>query len=65
VEGTNEGMSVKGTYRYTRVYRRLPDGNWKITSFEATRVPKSRESLDAKRDDTAKSSQRQPINDPQ
>ena len=65
VEVTHEGMSVKGTYRYTRVYRRLPDGNWKITSFEATRVPKSRESLDAKRDDTAKSSQHQPINEPQ
>jgi ketosteroid isomerase-like protein len=39
VEGTNEGASVKGTYRYTRVYQRLPSGGWKITSFEATRVP--------------------------
>jgi ketosteroid isomerase-like protein len=39
VEGTNEGASVKGTYRYTRVYQRLPSGVWKITSFEATRVP--------------------------
>jgi ketosteroid isomerase-like protein len=39
VEGTNEGIPVKGTYRYTRVYQRLPSGNWKITSFEATRVP--------------------------
>lgn len=37
VEGTNDGMSVKGTYRYTRIYRRLPNGQWKITSFEATR----------------------------
>jgi len=42
VEGTNEGASVKGTYRYTRVYQRLPSGVWKITSFEATRVPGSR-----------------------
>jgi ketosteroid isomerase-like protein len=39
VEGTNEGVPVKGTYRYTRVYQRLPSGAWKITSFEATRVP--------------------------
>jgi ketosteroid isomerase-like protein len=39
VEGINEGIPVKGTYRYTRVYQRLPSGNWKITSFEATRVP--------------------------
>src|ERR1700742_1383970 len=44
VEGTNEGAPVKGTYRYTRVYQRLPSGAWKITSFEATRVPGSRES---------------------
>lgn len=39
VEGTNDGAPVKGTYRYTRVYQRLPSGVWKITSFEATRVP--------------------------
>jgi ketosteroid isomerase-like protein len=44
VEGTNEGMPVKGTYRYTRVYQRLPTGGWKITSFEATRVPAPKES---------------------
>jgi ketosteroid isomerase-like protein len=39
VEGTNDGLPVKGTFRYTRVYQRLPTGGWKITSFEATRVP--------------------------
>jgi len=44
VEGTNEGVAVQGTFRYTRVYQRLPSGVWKITSFEATRVPGSRES---------------------
>jgi ketosteroid isomerase-like protein len=44
VEGTNEGVAVQGTFRYTRVYQRLPSGAWKITSFEATRVPGSRES---------------------
>jgi ketosteroid isomerase-like protein len=38
VEGTSEGVSVKGKYRYTRVYQRLPSGGWKITSFEATRI---------------------------
>jgi ketosteroid isomerase-like protein len=40
LEGTNEGVSMTGTYRYTRVYQRLPNGAWKITNFEATRVPK-------------------------
>src|SRR5260370_40767714 len=39
VEGTNEGAPVKGTYRYTRVYQRLPNGAWKITSLDATRGP--------------------------
>ncbi len=43
VEGTNDGLPVKGTYRYTRVYQRLPSGVWKITSFEATRVPGPRD----------------------
>jgi ketosteroid isomerase-like protein len=39
VEGVNESGPVKGTFRYTRVYQRLPSGEWKITSFEATRIP--------------------------
>jgi ketosteroid isomerase-like protein len=39
VEGTADGNSIKGTYRYTRVYQHLPSGAWKITSFEATRIP--------------------------
>jgi ketosteroid isomerase-like protein len=46
VEGTNENGPVKGTYRYTRVYKRLPNGDWKITSFEATRIPGPRQSRD-------------------
>ena len=29
---------VTGDYRYTRVYVRDPHGNWKIVSFEASRV---------------------------
>jgi ketosteroid isomerase-like protein len=45
VEGTNDGESVHGNYRYTRVYTRIANGSWKITNFEATRVgepPQSR-----------------------
>lgn len=38
VEGTSEDGSVKGTYRYTRIYQRETNGDWKITSFEATRI---------------------------
>lgn len=38
VNGTNDGEPMHGTYRYTRVYTRLPSGTWKITNFEATRV---------------------------
>jgi ketosteroid isomerase-like protein len=34
---TTEGQ-VSGTYRYTRVYARDPEGNWRIVSFEASRV---------------------------
>jgi len=45
VEGTSDGAPVKGTFRYTRVYQRLPSGVWKITSFEATRVPEARDGL--------------------
>jgi ketosteroid isomerase-like protein len=39
VEGVNENGPVRGTFRYTRVYHRLPSGAWKITSFEATHIP--------------------------
>lgn len=39
VDGTNEGRSMHGAFRYTRVYQRIPNDGWKITSFEATRVP--------------------------
>jgi len=38
VEGSLEGTPMIGTFRYTRVYEQLPDGSWKITNFEATRV---------------------------
>lgn len=39
VEGTSEGVSMNGKYRYTRVYQHLPSGGWKVTNFEATRIP--------------------------
>lgn len=39
VEGTNEGVPMNGVFRYTRIYQHLPDGGWKITNFEATRIP--------------------------
>jgi ketosteroid isomerase-like protein len=42
VVGTNDGAPIDGTFRYTRVYHRVPGSTWKITSFEATRVPKNR-----------------------
>jgi ketosteroid isomerase-like protein len=49
VDGTNDGESMHGTYRYTRVYSRLPSGTWKITNFEATRVGPPPARLDRKR----------------
>ncbi len=39
VEGTNEGLPMNGDFRYTRIYQHLPGGGWKITNFEATRIP--------------------------
>ncbi len=39
ITGKNETSDLHGTYRYTRVYQRLPTGSWKITNFESTRVP--------------------------
>ena len=39
VEGMSEGKTMHGNFRYTRVYQRLANGAWKITSFEATHAP--------------------------
>jgi ketosteroid isomerase-like protein len=39
VQGTIDGRTIDGSFRYTRVYQRLPSGVWKITNFEATRIP--------------------------
>jgi ketosteroid isomerase-like protein len=41
IEAESDGRTITGQYRYTRIYQRLPNGSWKITSFEATRVPGS------------------------
>jgi ketosteroid isomerase-like protein len=38
VDGTNDGQPMHGRFRSTRVYSRLPNGTWRITNFEATRV---------------------------
>jgi ketosteroid isomerase-like protein len=46
VEGSNDGISVRGMYRYTRVYHRLSTGQWKITSFEATREHRSHRQIE-------------------
>ncbi len=38
VEGASEGVAMHGMFRYTRIYRRYPDGSWKITNFEVTPI---------------------------
>ena len=39
IEGTSDGAPMNGDFRYTRIYQHLPAGGWKITNFEATRIP--------------------------
>ncbi len=38
LEGTNGASNISGKYRYTRVYN-YRFGQWKIVSFEASRIP--------------------------
>lgn len=38
VEGTSPEGDLSGSYRYTRVYARTPQGGWKIVNFEANRI---------------------------
>ena len=40
VDGVADGETMRGSFRYTRVYQRVAGGTWKITSFEATRRPR-------------------------
>jgi ketosteroid isomerase-like protein len=43
VEGTTGSGELAGSYRYTHVYVRDPQGAWKIVSFEASRIRESGE----------------------
>jgi ketosteroid isomerase-like protein len=38
IQATTADGPLSGSYRYTRVYARDPEGKWKIVSFEASRV---------------------------
>lgn len=38
LEGTIDGSPLHGRYRYMRVYQRVAPDDWRVTSFEATRV---------------------------
>jgi len=38
VQGTTGDGDVSGSYRYTRVYVRNPQGAWKVVSFEVSRI---------------------------
>lgn len=38
VTGKNDDEDLSGAYRYTRVYVRDEQGQWKIVSFEASRI---------------------------
>jgi ketosteroid isomerase-like protein len=39
--GTKDDQELSGRYRYTRVYVRNSLGQWKIVSFEASRIQES------------------------
>jgi len=41
--GSRKDQEVSGRYRYTRVYVRNAQGQWKIVSFEASRIQDSSE----------------------
>jgi ketosteroid isomerase-like protein len=41
VTGTTGDGDLTGSYRYTRVYVRNPQGAWKIVSFEASKIRES------------------------
>ncbi len=48
LEGTADGAPLHGYFRYTRVYQREPGDGWKITNFEATRVPNAAGTYDVR-----------------
>jgi len=41
--GNRNDSEITGRYRYTRVYVRNPQGQWKIVSFEASRIQEPNE----------------------
>jgi ketosteroid isomerase-like protein len=43
VTGTSGGKDISGSYRYIRVYVRDAHGEWKIVSFETSRISESGE----------------------
>jgi len=43
LSGTKDHQEMTGRYRYTRVYVRNPQGQWKIVSFEASRIQEQAE----------------------
>jgi ketosteroid isomerase-like protein len=43
MSGTRSGIDISGSYRYTRVYVRNAQGDWKIVSFEASQILPSSE----------------------
>lgn len=38
IVGVLESRPIQGTFRYTKVYGRVPGGTWRMMNFEATRV---------------------------
>jgi ketosteroid isomerase-like protein len=38
MNGTHAGADISGSFRYTRVYVRNAQGEWKIVSFEVSRI---------------------------
>ena len=48
VNGATSDAELKGSFRYTRVYVRNPQGKWKIVSFEASRIREPGERADHK-----------------
>lgn len=42
VRGTIANHDISGSYRYTHVYVRSPEGTWKMVSFEASRIRHAR-----------------------
>ncbi len=44
MSGTHAGLDISGSFRYTRVYVRNTQGQWKIVSFEVSQIRSPSES---------------------